>query len=184
MLNTAPESMSASCNAMPERLERRLDDVMTIVAAEHADVNGCVRVIGERAKPVVVQRARKRAAIVRPAAEVDGDFDERVVHRHDAMAVARARRGCVVRERRAKRDPDVLDQVMLQVPDRLKREIEPRVSRERDHHVIEESKPGRYRRSSIAARDLEADARLRRFSFDDAHSANSSAACHGSMAPV
>src|SRR5687767_6949245 len=170
------------CHA--ERLEGRFDHVVPVIATRHVHVHARPSVIGERAKPVIVERARKRTPVIGAPAEVDGDFDEGVVHGHDAMAVARAGGGREIRERGTERNTDILDEVMPEITSRLQGDIEARVARKRRHHVVEELEPRGDGRTPFSANDLEAHARLGRLSFDDAHSLNSSAVCQGSIAPV
>src|SRR5689334_22853937 len=100
------------------------------------------------------------------------------------MAVARAGRGRVVRERGAERNTDVLDQMVLEIPRRLERKIETRIPRERDHHVVEKAETRRDGCTTVTVVDLEPDTCLRGLALDNAHWENSSAACHGSIAPV
>jgi hypothetical protein len=119
-----------------KRFERSLDDMVSVRASEHPCMDGRVRVIGERSKPVIIQRAWNRSAVIRTAPEVNGHFNERVVHRNDAMTIARARRWHEVRDGSTERYSDVFDQMVLEISGSLQRQILTRVACERGHHVV------------------------------------------------
>ena len=87
-------------------------------------------------------------AAERAPGDVDRAFAQRLVHRHDRVAVA-ADPGAVAErlvERQPERDPDVLDRVVgagLEVAGRLDHEADPGVATEQLEHVVEEADPGR-----------------------------------------
>ena len=86
---------------------------------------------------MVVQRARQRPSIVVPAAEVERELQEGVVHGHQGVPVARA----FVRERLADRSTDsngdVFDDMVPQVPSSFYEETDTAVATQCDEHVIE-----------------------------------------------
>ena len=144
-----------------DRLERGLGDVVR-VAARRLDVDRGARGLREAGEHV-----RRHAGIelelqlgVRTATEVDRRPRERVVHRHDRVAVARdpapvAERGV---ERRAERERRVLGGVVvarLEVAGAFEDEVEPGMERELLEKVVVEAGAGG---DAHAARAVERDA--------------------------
>src|SRR6266850_1821786 len=141
----------------PERLERRLQQVMRVAAAQLRDVERAARALCQRDEEVGHERrveraddARLRLQIVRevrPPTEVEGDAYEAFVHRHlerrvadQALAVAE---GLV--DRGAEHQADVLDGVVLVDLDialGLHRQVEEAMHRDELEHVVEERQSG------------------------------------------
>ena len=113
-----------------------------------------------------------RSSAARPAAEVDGRARERVVHRHDRVAVARDPAAVAERrvERLAERERRVLGRVVLaglEVADALEHEVEPGVEGELLEQVVVEAGAGRdahaaRRRRGRAGRAIRVSAVARR----------------------
>ena len=127
---------------------------------------------------------------MRPAAQVERDDGQRLVHRHDevAGAVDAAAIAQRLRHRFAERDAEVLDRVMLidvEIAGGLDVEVEGAVPREQLQHVIEKPDAGR---DGIAAasldRQLQLDLRLVRLAIDHCapHRYSSMAATAASVA--
>ncbi len=155
-----------------KRLERRLDDVMTVAAAQDAHVQRQGRIVGEGAQEMVVERRWHGTAIEGAAAEVERDVYERIVHRHGHIAVARARRGYLVAQRQAERDGDILDQVMAQVAGGVHAQLHAGIAGERGQHVVEEGHGrgnARFGRGGGFAGQHDPDARLARVPLEDRH---------------
>ena len=70
--------------------------MVTILATEHTKVQRELTCVAERAHPVLEERARNRASVERPSADVDDRLHERIVHRNGALPVSR---GAVRHER-------------------------------------------------------------------------------------
>ena len=127
------------------------------VVAGRLDVDAQASAVGEalehvlRESRVVLELDHGGAA----AAEIDGGARERVVHRHDGVAVARdalARAERAV-ERLAERDRRVLGGVMrprLGVAAPLEHEVEPGVERELLEEVVVEAGAGRDAHAALA----------------------------------
>ena len=109
---------------------------------------------------------------MRPAAEVERDHGERLVHRHDEVpgAVDAAAVAERLRDRFAQRDAKILDRVVLidvEVARGAHVEVERAMLREQLQHVIEETDAGRDRIASSSLQDQrQADLRFRRPSID------------------
>lgn len=165
-----------------ERLERRLNDVVRVGAGQLPDVQRHARRIDQALEEVLdelrlvganplcgeLQVARE----VRPAAEVEYDVHERLVERRREVAEARdapAVSQCA-RERRAKRERDVLVRVVVvdpRVPRGLDGDVEQAVRRELVEHVVEErDRRARRARARAVDRDGDVDRRLLRDARD------------------
>src|SRR5688500_8048223 len=131
--------------------------------------------IGERPHPVIIERARQRTAVERPATEVDTCLHECVVHGNRPVAVACDSRSAELLERRPEGDGGVLDEVMRKVATGTDRQLQPRVTRERGEHVIEKADARVDRAFAWTRLDLDAHPGLARLSRDHRHSTNSSA---------
>ena len=144
-----------------ERLERGLDDVMRVVPPHQVEVRGEPGIEYQRAEEfrreedvVVAQHLPLGDVDVvvqeRPAAHVHHRADQRLVQRHEGVAVA-ADPGTVAQrlgDREAEGDPDVLHRMVpvhVEIALRLDREIEQRVPRQRLEHVVEEPDAGAHR---------------------------------------
>ena len=159
-----------------ERLELRLGDVVRVAAGEHGHVHGEPGVEGDRLEDVAHQRTGEVAADevvleagrlagvheVRAARDVDDGLRERLVERHERVAVARDAAPCRRAPRgspgraRSPTSSTVWCASMSVSPRRAHGEIGERVLRERGEQVVEE----RHRGVDVA------DARCRRGRVD------------------
>src|SRR5918999_5819217 len=148
---------------------------MTVGPSKDAQVHGDTRVVGERAHPVIVERARQRTAIIRTPADVERAVYERVVHRNGTIAVTSGTLRDQVGQCRANADRYVLDQVMLEVTTGMHPKVEAGVPRQRHEHVVEESGAGIDVRAAGAACQLDADLGFGSFASDDGHKTSKAA---------
>ena len=158
---TSGSSAFAWRNAPGEGLELGLGDVVRVAPAEHRDVHGEAGVEGDRledvphhrpgevaADEVVLESGRlARVHEVRATRDVDDGLGERLVERHERVAVAGD--AALVAERLAdglaEHDADVLDGVVhvdLDVAAGAHGEVGQRVLRERGQQVVVERHRG------------------------------------------
>src|SRR5687767_8143579 len=131
--------------------------------------------IGEGPHPVIVERARQRSAIERPAPEVDARVHQCIIHGNRSIAEPGNARRTKLLDGGTDRDGRVLDEVMWKVPARADRQLEPRVPGERREQVIEKAHARVDRTFARPRLDLDAHTSLARLPRDHSHSTNSSA---------
>src|SRR5215831_18774573 len=173
-------------------LERRLRNVMEVLAVVHVDVQGDLRVEGEGAEEVLQQievevrysrpPQRHIEDEVGPARDVDGGVEEGLVHGQERRTIAHDARAVAERlaEGLAQTDAHVLHRVVkihVEIALSLDGEIHQAVLRPRLQHVVEEGH-ARHHLGGAGAVEAEVERDLR-FLGLPLHSSLASPAAHG-----